>query len=185
MLNLLPPQYKEELRQEENFRLVLVLGILIFAFFLCFSLLLVSLRIYLAGEIKAQRVLLESQKTSSRGDAVLQRNIQELNRNMSSLSSFYKDQAMVSKILQHISDALPQGVYLTSLTFSPSGESLKISLSGFAPTVDDLLKLKRSIEQDPMFLNMNFPPANWVSPDISFSLNVDVDQTQARENLSL
>lgn len=182
MLNLLPPQYKEELHQEENFRVALVLEILVLAFFLCFSLLLVSIRIYLAGEINAQKVIVEAQKKDLQRDEAVQRTIKTTNVLVAQLSSFYKNQARVSKILARVSDALPGRVFLTLFTYTPypagaEGAPLgKVSLSGFAPTSDDLLALKRNLEKDEVFFHMNFPPTNWVQFD-EFSLAVEIHPT--------
>ena len=62
MLNLLPKQYKEELKNEENFRLALILGILALSFLLSFFLLLLAIRIYMGGLIESQRIIIEIQQ---------------------------------------------------------------------------------------------------------------------------
>jgi len=158
----------------------LVLGILALSFFLCFSMLLVSIRIYLAGEINAQKVIVEAQKKDLQRDEAVQRTIKTTNLLVAQLSSFYKNQGRVSEILAHVSGALPSGVFLTLFTYTPfpagaEGAALgKVSLSGFAPTSDDLLALKRNLEKDEVFFHMNFPPTNWVKFD-EFSLAVEIN----------
>ena len=57
MINLLPKEHKEELKREEIFRLALILGTLSLLFFVCLALLLLSIRIYVAGEIQTQQIL--------------------------------------------------------------------------------------------------------------------------------
>ena len=70
MINLLPPSYKEELRREEQFRFVLILGMLTVIFFVCLSLALLSIRAYLSGEIEAQQILVKSQSQDDRSSRV-------------------------------------------------------------------------------------------------------------------
>ena len=183
LINLLPPKYKEELRQEENFRLALILGILVLSFFLCFSMLLVSIRIYLAGEINAQKVVVEAQRKE--GEELRLQEIRKLNEEVKGASSFYEKRIVVSDIVERISSALPANVRLSSLLYAPSAQTAKgdsptasrakIGLAGFAPRTEDLLEIRTNLEQDSLFKNFQFPPSNWVrAENINFSFDFEL-----------
>jgi len=184
MINLLPPSYKEELQGEEHFRLVLILGMLIVIFFVCLSLALLAIRVYLSGEIEVQQILVESQSQDDRTSRVEQ--VQKLNGDIAEVSSFYENKVLISDVILRISDVLPESVYITSLSYTPvfnskSGKAdekpskVKIALTGFAPRTEDLLQIRTSLEQDPLFGNFHFPPSNWIrATNIDFSFDFEL-----------
>ena len=184
MINLLPPSYKEELQGEEQFRLVLILGMLIVIFFVCLSLALLSIRVYLSGEIQAQQILVESQSKDDRSSRVDQ--VRDLNRDIAEASSFYENKVLISNVILRISDVLPESVYITSLSYTPIFNSkssrvdekpskVKIALTGFSPRTEDLLQIRTSLEKDPLFGNFHFPPSNWINAtNINFSFDFEL-----------
>lgn len=180
MINLLPPSYKEELRGEEQFRLVFILGILAVIFFVCLSLALLAIRVYLSGEIQAQQIFVESQRIDEQELRAEQ--MRELNGDIAEAESFYKSGVLISDVILRISDALPESVYITSLKYTPISNASKagektaqIALTGFAPRTEDLLQIRESLEQDPLFRNVHFPPANWIrATNIDFSFDFEL-----------
>jgi len=184
MLNLLPTLYKKELKNEENFRLILILGILALSFLVSFFLLLLAIRIYIGGQIEAQNIIIETQQRDSEQENPVSR-IRGLNKTIADTSSFYENQAMLSGLLRQVTSALPLGVHVTSFHYSPAssigtdGQKIvgRITLSGVVPTTDDLLVLKKNLETDPMFSSPEIPPSAWKDPsavNIKFSVNIDV-----------
>ncbi len=164
MINLLPSQYKEGLRSEERFRLVLILGLLIVVFLICLSLALLSIRVYGSGKIQAYQILVESQREEG-GELHVER-VRELNFDIAELSSFYTSRVLLSDVIERVSAAFPKNVYLTSFSYT----SAKIALTGFAPQTENLLAFRTILEQDPLFENFYFPAANWIrAADINFS----------------
>ena len=175
MINLLPPHYKEELQREEQFRLVLILGLLVIAFFICLSLSLLSIRVYILGEIQAQQILVDAQREEG-GDSHI-KEMQGRNAEIGGVASFYKNRTALSHLLERVAAALPEGIYLTSFTYAPMDAGAKIALAGRALQTEDLLALRTSLERDPSFENFNFPPSNWIrAADIDFSFTFDAKQ---------
>ena len=175
MINLLPPQQKEELLREEKWKLTLILGIISLIFFLCLSLILFSVKIYISGKLESQKILLEIEekkfKTSEIQD--FQKKITLLNQNLSKLDSFYQGQLDLTKILEKISTTLPPGIYLNS--FSWQKENSQIGLSGFSSLRGNLFELKKNLEKEKDFEEIYFPPSNWVKPkDINFNVTFKV-----------
>ena len=186
MINLLPPISKEQLKKEKTFHLVLILGALVVLFFVSISLLLLSIRIYVAGQIQIQEILVESQKAEDEGSPFVK--IRSLNSDIRGLDAFYRNQVVFSDIIVRISSAAPEKIYLTSFDYTPvsrgSGRgatevNARISLTGFAPTTEDLLMFREGLEEDSMFESFNFPSSNWnLENDINFSFDFEVNSSE-------
>ena len=186
MINLLPPQQKEELLEEEKYKLVLILGILFLIFFISLILILFSIEIFISGEIEAQKILLSGEEKKIKESQIqnLEEKINISNQTLSKLNLFYQNQLNLTEILEKISGTLPSGTYLTNLNFSlltapAEGETQKylaqIALAGFSPTREILLELKENLEKEEPFGEIYFPPSIWVKPtDINFSVNFKI-----------
>jgi Tfp pilus assembly protein PilN len=170
MINFLPPKQKEELLKEERFKLVLILGIIVFANLISFLLILFSIKIFLASQLEIQKIFMADREKELKASQVeeLEKKIEGYNLNFSKLSSFYRSQIKFPDILEKISKNLPAEAYLTSFNFA----SNKISLSGFCPDRERLLEFKDNLEEEESFKEIYFPPQNWVEKtDINFSVN--------------
>ena len=95
---------------------------------------------------------------------------------------FYQKKFDLTDILEQIYQTLPQGTYLTRFTFSPLTQTQKekylaqISLSGFCPNRETLIKLKENIEGVEIFSEVSFPASNWIeSTDINFSVTFKLE----------
>lgn len=173
MINLLPPQYKAELKEEENWKLTLILSILFLIFLVCSALILFSIKISISGQAEAQKILLlqEEKKFEESQIQNLEEKITISNQALLKLNSFYQSRTNSTEILEKISETLPTNVYLTTLNFNPA----QISLSGFSPTREILLEFKKNLEKEQTFEEIYFPPSNWVKPtDIDFSVNFKI-----------
>lgn len=176
MINLLPSIEKAALTQEENWKLVLILGIVFIAFLISLTLILFSIKIYISGQIEAQKILLRQKELESSHVQILKEEIKSANLTLAQLNSFYQETVNSSEILEKISQALPTGTYLTNFTLTTIVEeeeySTQASLSGFSPNREDLLEFKKNLESQELFKEIYFPPATWVkSTNIDFSLN--------------
>lgn len=173
MINLLPPLHKEELHREEQFRLVLILGMLLMTFFICLSLSLLAIRVYVSGEIQAQDILAEAQKKEGGESRLAQ--IRALNQDIVGVSSFFANRIVLSDTIARISSALPEGAHITSLSYTPMSPGAKIALQGFAPQGEDLLQFRANLEQDPLFKNFRFPTSNWNNAiNVNFSFDFEI-----------
>jgi len=179
MLNLLPQKEKEELIQEESFKLILILGILILIFLICLSLILFSIGISIGGQLAIEKALLSQKETEISHLRDLEKEIKNLNLTFSKLDSFYQKNPNFVKILEITSKTLPPGTYLTSFNFNLPAKDKKylgeVILNGYSPTREILLEFKKNLEQEELFQEVYFPPANWVEPtDINFTVNFKI-----------
>ncbi|TSC56900.1 MAG: hypothetical protein Greene071421_410 [Parcubacteria group bacterium Greene0714_21] len=172
MINLLPASYKNRLRLEENFRLLLILSTALGVFLVCLVLLFFTVRVYLWGEIRGQEFLVASLKEQSSARSEELKNIQELNAELLAISGLYEKRLSPTSILEGISSHLKQGMYVSSLNIAARG---KITVTGFANVREDLFEFRGDLQKDPLFKNAYFPPSNWVKPaDIVFSFSAEL-----------
>lgn len=182
MINLLPPKEKEEILQEENWKLLMILGMFSLFFLISLLLILFSIKIFVTGEVDVQKILFAEQEKEFKNTQMqnLQNNLTAFNKKLSQLDSFYQNQSNFSEILEEISKTLPPGVYLNNLSIIPQGgknEGSKCSISGFSPSRQILLVLKDNLEKEKNFQEVYFSPANWVKPaDINFTISFKVKQ---------
>lgn len=184
MINLLPPSFKKEIRQEENLRLLVIILALLFLFLLSTSFLLGSLRIYLSGEIKTQEARLVVQREALERHKE-QEIIKSLNWDVLNTARLYRRQVQLGAVFVSLADNLPDSMVLENFSYTPVSEAIvkeevktipaKFTLSGFAPTREILFSFKESLEADSLFQNVTFPPSNWVnSQDIIFSVSLEL-----------
>jgi len=178
MINLLPPKEKETLIQEENWKLVSILGIVIISALFSLLLILFSIEIKIASQAESQKILLiqEQKKIETTEMKELQEKISLANRTFSNLNSFYQGQIYFTEILERISKTLPPKTYLTNLSITPLNEKeLDIRLSGFSPTWEILLEFKENLEKETTIKEIYFPPSIWIKPtDINFNITFKI-----------
>lgn len=175
MINLLPPEQKEELREEERFKLVLILGIVILAFLVSLTLILFLIKISLLADLETQKIYFEQRKKELENPRILEleAKIKNYNLTLSKLETFYQGQIDLSSILEKISQTLPPATYLTNLSFNP--QTSQFSLAGFSPSWEILFQIKEKLDKIEDFREVNFPLSNWLkATDINFSINFKI-----------
>ena len=178
MINLLPPEEKNILIQEERFKLILILGIVFLSALLSLILILFSIRIYISSQTDSEKIIFEQEekKVKIAEFQELQEKITLANKNLSNLNSFYQNQVYFTEILERISGTLPPAAYLNNLSLKPLGGGiLNCTLSGFTSTREILLDFKKNLETEKTIKEIYFPPANWVeSKDIDFNITFKI-----------
>jgi len=162
MINLLPPRQKEELKQEEILRLILILGIITLAFLVSLVLVLLSIRISLLADLDTQEIYIkQKQKELNNPEMqVLEEEIKKYNLTLSKLETFYREQPDLTSMLEKISRTFPNEIYLTSFNFNP--QTAQVSLTGFSPTCEILIQFKENLEKTEGLKEVVFPPDTWL-----------------------
>jgi len=175
MINLLPPQQKNELVSEEKFRLSVIIGIVVISSLISLALILFALKFYFQGQLEFQNILLEQKISANPQIGELEKEIKNSNKIFSDLESFYKKEHSFTEVLGKISTTVPSGVNLNSLNVQPFEDKQyknKITLAGFAVTRNALLEFKKNLENDGMFGEISFPSSTWVeATDIAFTVS--------------
>lgn len=178
MINLLPPENKEELIRERNWKLIVILGIMIVIFLSFFSLILFSIKIITVGNLEAQKTLLSQAQNELNNTKTknLEDEINGLNKDLSQIDSFYENQFSFIDILGKISQILPSKTYLNNIFISTQAQGGKtlvtFNMSGLSATRDDLLELKNNLENNGAFTDIIIPPDVWLKAEnISFTIS--------------
>lgn len=169
MINLLPPQYKSELKKEENWKLILILGILFLIFLISLISILLAIKFYLQGELELTKASLDLEEKSLKTSGIqdLREKIKLFNQNLSKLNNFYEKQTSAITILEKIFKTLPPEISLTS--FSWQKNTSQVALSGFSPNREVLLRFQKNLQEVKEFTEIDFPAQNWIKPtDIEF-----------------
>jgi len=180
MINLLPPEEKKMLFLKEKERLATVWSLIILVSLICLALILLSIKFYLLSDTDYQKTILEdirkSQQLISSTDLNLV--IKKYNSTLEKVDSFYKKEVYFSQILEDIL-AIPRssGLYLTGFSLSRDQSStIKINLSGYGDTREDLLIFKENIENNSKIKNPYFPATCWVEPkNVNFYLTFEIN----------
>ncbi len=173
MINLLPEQYKKELIQEENWKLVLILVILFSFFLFCLSLLLFLIKFQQENEIQFQKNLLLFKEEEFSQIHNLEEKFNLTNQKLSHLNAFYQKKFGLTQFLEQIYQIIPPGIYFNS--FSYQADDGLVTLSGFAPTVELLLDFKNNLEEQKNLKEISFPSSIWIKlTDIDFSVSFKV-----------
>jgi len=178
MINLLPPAERENLIKEARLRLFFVWGVFVLFFLATLSLVLFSVNVYLSGETAGYKILVdyEQQKSVTSEAQSTEKEIGEINQKLTALYAFYQGQPKITELFQKISEIIPEAIYLNSLSLDLiKGDGFRVSLTGYSGTREALLGFKKSLESDPVFKGIYFPPSNWVKPvDINFSASFEM-----------
>ncbi len=180
MINLLPLLEKKEIEQEKNWKIMTILGILFLVFLAFLSLVLFLTKTYLSQKAMAQKILVERKEEKLNMLALQQfeEKIKQGNLILAELKAFYQQQPYFIETIKEISQTLPQGVYLTSLSLKsqlPKEQKIECRLLGFSPIRESLKKFKGNLEKA-NFKNVFFPPITWVKPtDINFSATFQIE----------
>ena len=179
MINLLPPNKKQELAAEKSWKISLILSINLIAVAVCFCLIFFLVNILLSMKIDSQKIIYQQSEKqfSSPKIQALSNNLKILNQTFSRLDNFYQKQFRAAKTLEKISANIPAQISLTNLLINPKEKEKTIEciLTGFAPTREVLLKFKDDLENNQDFQEIYFPTSSWIkSTDINFTVNFKI-----------
>jgi Tfp pilus assembly protein PilN len=169
MINLLPSENQKEIAQEQNWKIIMILGVLVLIFFISFSLMLFSIKAFVSEKVEAQNVLFQEREQDLQSSEMksLESDRAGFNKKIIQLDSFYKSQLKITESLAKISTVFPSETYLNNLSINIQNDSAGVrqancNLSGFSSSRDNLIKLKENLENEASFKEVYFPPADWM-----------------------
>lgn len=176
MINLLPLQYKKELKQEEQYRTIVILGIVFLIFLISLFLVLVATEIYLKGQVESLKLLVKAEEEISRakGTQELREQMVAINQRIVKVNSFFQGQIDSIGILEKVFQTLPPEIKLSSLVWQKADS--RFSLTGFSPSREILVDFRNSLEKENLFNNINFSAESWLkATNIDFQVTFDLN----------
>lgn len=168
LLNLLPPQKKAELRSAflysflQSMALLLLIGVAVGSFSL------LSARFIMKKNLSdvSRRNAPETQEFKSVSET-----IKSINTHMVRLGQLNDQFNDWTRLLLAVEQAVPQGVVVGQLTVSPTGS---VTMVGNGATRDGVLTLRRNLEANPLFRNVQSPLSNILQrTDVRFEFSME------------
>jgi len=160
VINLLPPIEKEKRAQEKTLKLTWILGILIVASILCFSLILLSIKFYIADQVRSQDAFIETERQKNSQIQVLQKKINSVNSTLSNLNDFYQNQFAVSVFLEQFSSLVQSNICLENFSYQLEGS--RVILSGYASNIDEAHEFRELLREQENFKETDFIIPDWL-----------------------
>lgn len=180
MMNLLPPEEKKELALRKSAKLTVVLGSVVIIALVSLILVLAALRFYILQDLSSyESTLNATAKNDQVPDGRSYYDIIKMhNAKLAGVNDFYKKESSLSNALEAVlSVPRPAGLYFTNIAAEAVGQGgkVKIIITGFSDTRDQVLAFKSNMESNTKILNAIFPPNTWVKPaDIDFYVTLEV-----------
>ena len=176
MINLLPPEEKQNLSENKQLKIVLILGLVIFVFFVSLALIFASIGVSISSKVAAQKILLgqKEQEFKAADTQNLKNKITQINQNLLKLDSFYRQKPSFTDFLEKISNFLPGGIYLNSISINPvkkENNLFQVYLSGQALSVEEVIELNENLKKDEKISQIYFPGETWLEKQ-NFSFSV-------------
>lgn len=174
-LNLLPPEEKNSLKAEEFQRWISFYGLSFLGMLFIFIALLMAGWFFILIQLNSISANLESSKSSFQTQGLKDQEslINNINSQLTAINEVQKKQISFASVINEIAGLIPTGVTLSGLSVN---ENLQVSLSGFAPQRNQIIRLKESLEKSLYFRNINNPLSNLTKQaDIDFSLRFEIN----------
>lgn len=174
MINLLPQQKKKELRLDILNQAIISAIIAVIFMILIFTLLILVAQGFLNMNLEkaSQELDFWQAKKEIKQLEGLQKEIEDLNRNLVFLDKHYKERNLFSLFLESLIRDVPSGLRFNEININESG---RVNISGHAPTREILLVFKNSLEEASYISNFDFPLSNLTqAKDINFFLSFEL-----------
>jgi len=175
MTNLLPLEAKENLLKEKKIKEIIILGSVVFLSLVCLSLVLLVVKVSLESRLLFEKAILAHREKEFQSSEIkkLEERAISLNKMLSEIDSFYQRKIHLVDTFEKLSAITPEGILLTSISYQKGTRG--ISLSGFSPDRETLLKFKEMFEQEKSLTDIYFPASNWINPrEIDFLVNFKI-----------
>jgi Tfp pilus assembly protein PilN len=176
MINLLPLSEKQNLSEERQLKITLISGVVLLFFFTALVLVLAAVDLSVYSQAQAEKTLLsyKEEEFSKTGAQDFKEEITNMNSTLNFLNSFYETKIDMIGFIEKIAKLLPEGVYLESLSVFADlkdESSFLVSLSGRAPTIDDVINLNDNLKNNSQVSQVSFPSDTWLGKeDIIFNV---------------
>lgn len=177
MINLLPPEEKENILKEKTRKIVLNLGILGLISFFVLALTLLLIKTEMKTQLSIQNLVLRQKEKEFEASRLqkLEEELKTLNSYLLEVEPFLRGKKYLVDIIEEISGTLSPGMHLK--TFSYQLTNQLVSISGYCPSRQTLLEFGNNLEANKNFKDFKFPPSNWLKPkDIEFFLNFSISK---------
>ncbi len=186
MINLLPPFYKQELKDDQL--RIKILWMLVFSLLALLFLMAIVFVLHFYGSLKAKdlfNVIVSKEQVIKNPEFQASKQIiNATNQNLYKIYQTKNEQVSLSSVLEKTISLMPGSIYLTFFSFQNRFQEIQdpkteitekeffanVRIGGVAQTRDILFSFKQSLSQEPEFKDVYFSPSSWVkSANADFS----------------
>lgn len=173
-LNILPPAKKRDLRFNQLYAMIKNLIILVLLLSILTSITLLFTKMTLENYFI--RIVQETTLTTQYAQ-IFNEDIKELNESLKAVEEIQNNYIYWTKFFVIISSMIPQNVSILSIDINQD----RILITGLAQTRDQLLKLKKNLENNNLFSKVVIPLDNLLKRvDINFDIKAKLDLEQLK-----
>jgi len=173
-LNLIPPTQKNIYKNSRLYQLIKEAVMLIFLFTAIISIMLLLSRYFLEEQLAD---LAQRNAANIRSNEAVNRRITDINTKIITASGIQKNFQPITPLLVAISQAAGNNIAYSQIKFFR--QQTLLELTGQAKTRNDLMELKKRLENSPWAKNVDLPLTNLVSKENNnfiIKINVDFDK---------
>ncbi len=182
--NLLPQKEKEEL-ENKNIKIeILILFKTFISILIVLLLLMVANYLYISIFYNTQKNVFNSLSESPALKLTQESDekISSMNKKINRVYNIQKNLVFWSPILEELTKNIPENIYLTTITtrdvlLTDEKKGHQITILGFSPIREDVISLKKFLEENPSFLEIESPISNFLYPtNINFSFSFKISR---------
>lgn len=180
-LNLIPPTQKNIYKNSRLYQLIKEAVMLIFLFTAIISIMLLLSRYFLEEQLAD---LAQRNAANIRSNEAVNRRITDINTKIITASGIQKNFQPITPLLVAISQAAGNNIAYSQIKFFR--QQTLLELTGQAKTRNDLMELKKRLENSPWAKNVDLPLTNLVSKENNnfiIKINVDFDKLNQLWNI--
>jgi len=182
-INLLPPSYKQELREDKLRKKILKLLLCCLMSFVIASALLQVIYVNALKRSQQLTAIITTQQTTLKNSAYQQmkQQIEAANKSIKMIYQIRKAQISPVDVLENLIALIPPSIYLDSFSFQNIENQMKsqnttttapitaaVQISGIAPTRETLFFFHQTLSQNTKIENVFFNPLSWVKAENPF-----------------
>ncbi|MFC1789384.1 PilN domain-containing protein [Patescibacteria group bacterium] len=180
MINLLPTLEKKNLLKEEKWKLILIIELIVLFFLISLFLIFLSIKVYIGSRLEAQQIVLSQEREELEKTEInaFKAELGIINNQLEKLESFYDQEKSFTNFFKEIANLTPKEIIFNQISINStdaSRENFQISLSGYAPRVENLIEMRQNLNKDERFNQVYFPSSIWIKEsDINFNITFQV-----------
>ncbi|MGM0439189.1 MAG: hypothetical protein ACQEP3_01990 [Patescibacteria group bacterium] len=167
MINLLPPEQKKKIYNEKRERIILTLLFFLVIFLLLSTTTMYGVRHYSLKVLEEKKAKIQEERDEFENVLEKRENIDKLNQRVSKIKTLEEEKINFPILFTDINKSITEETRLDSLNYERKDETYEITISGYTPNWEQLLKIENELEK--RFKNINFSSDSWTqTEDISF-----------------
>lgn len=174
-LNLIPPNKKEEIERNRRLKMVIRTEVVMTIIAVVFLVVFVSFRYSLELDLAGEKMLNSEIEKADQFERIKNYDNQfnQANERIKQIAAIDKAQLYWSKIFEKISQLIPAGIEVRTLTT----DQYAVTIVGLSDTRDNLIEFKSKLEENACFSDIVLPLSNLVDKaDVDFKITFNVKE---------